>query len=222
MRNHPPSSTRLALRRKETPCPRPPPNGCRSPCPTRWPRPATTSPAACWPPPAPTPPRWRRPSPPRKGWSPTTCRRRPSRSIRPPRRSGTACPGCRAGRARPPTGSQVNSLVGSGFDAMGWVPEGQRAGFMSYSTIVQGRRLRHHRRGGHRHLRGHQRRPRLRGHPGLHGHAPAHQDHAEGGDGAARRQRHAAARGATGAGHRRRLERAPRCRPRPTPSWSWR
>ncbi len=29
---------------------------------------------------------------------------------------------------------QVNSLVGSGFDAMGWVPEGQRAGFMSYST----------------------------------------------------------------------------------------
>ena len=29
---------------------------------------------------------------------------------------------------------QVNSLQGSGFDAMGWVPEGQRAGFMSYST----------------------------------------------------------------------------------------
>ncbi len=29
---------------------------------------------------------------------------------------------------------QVNSLIGSGFDAMGWVPEGQRAGFMSYST----------------------------------------------------------------------------------------
>ncbi len=28
----------------------------------------------------------------------------------------------------------VNSLVGSGFDAMGWVPEGQRAGQMSYST----------------------------------------------------------------------------------------
>jgi hypothetical protein len=29
---------------------------------------------------------------------------------------------------------QVNSLVGSGFDAMGWVPEGQRAGQMSYNT----------------------------------------------------------------------------------------
>ena len=29
---------------------------------------------------------------------------------------------------------QVSSLLGSGFDAMGWVPEGQRAGFMSYST----------------------------------------------------------------------------------------
>jgi hypothetical protein len=29
---------------------------------------------------------------------------------------------------------QVNSLIGSGFDAMGWVPEGQRAGQMSYST----------------------------------------------------------------------------------------
>ena len=29
---------------------------------------------------------------------------------------------------------QVSSLVGSGFDAMGWVPEGQRAGFMSYTT----------------------------------------------------------------------------------------
>lgn len=29
---------------------------------------------------------------------------------------------------------QVDSLTGSGFDAIGWVPEGQRAGFMSYST----------------------------------------------------------------------------------------
>ena len=28
----------------------------------------------------------------------------------------------------------VTSLIGSGFDAMGWVPEGQRAGQMSYST----------------------------------------------------------------------------------------
>lgn len=29
---------------------------------------------------------------------------------------------------------QVNAIVGSGFDAMGWVPEGQRSGQMSYST----------------------------------------------------------------------------------------
>lgn len=29
---------------------------------------------------------------------------------------------------------QVNSITGSGFDASGWVPEGQRAGKMSYST----------------------------------------------------------------------------------------
>ena len=29
---------------------------------------------------------------------------------------------------------QVNAIIGSGFDAMGWVPEGQRSGPMSYST----------------------------------------------------------------------------------------
>jgi hypothetical protein len=29
---------------------------------------------------------------------------------------------------------QVSSIVGSGFDAMGWVPEGQRSGQMSYAT----------------------------------------------------------------------------------------
>ena len=29
---------------------------------------------------------------------------------------------------------QVTALVGSGFDAMGWVPEGQRSGQMSYTT----------------------------------------------------------------------------------------
>ncbi len=32
------------------------------------------------------------------------------------------------------TWRQVNSIIGSGFDAMGWVPEGQRSGQMSYST----------------------------------------------------------------------------------------
>src|SRR6202046_4485248 len=29
---------------------------------------------------------------------------------------------------------QVTGLVGSGFDAMGWVPEGGRSGTMSYQT----------------------------------------------------------------------------------------
>jgi hypothetical protein len=29
---------------------------------------------------------------------------------------------------------QVSQLIGSGFDAMGWVPEGQRSGQMSYTT----------------------------------------------------------------------------------------
>jgi hypothetical protein len=29
---------------------------------------------------------------------------------------------------------QVNSITGSGFDSMGWIPEGQRSGTMSYST----------------------------------------------------------------------------------------
>src|SRR5215510_2638394 len=29
---------------------------------------------------------------------------------------------------------QVNAIVGSGFDAIGWVPEGQRSGQMSYTT----------------------------------------------------------------------------------------
>lgn len=29
---------------------------------------------------------------------------------------------------------QVNAIIGSGYDAMGWIPEGQRSGQMSYST----------------------------------------------------------------------------------------
>ncbi|HEY3616590.1 MAG TPA: hypothetical protein VGK96_07230 [Candidatus Sulfotelmatobacter sp.] len=28
----------------------------------------------------------------------------------------------------------MNAIIGSGFDSMGWVPEGQRSGQMSYST----------------------------------------------------------------------------------------
>ena len=33
-----------------------------------------------------------------------------------------------------PNWRQVNNIIGSGFDSMGWLPEGQRAGQMSYST----------------------------------------------------------------------------------------
>ncbi len=32
---------------------------------------------------------------------------------------------------------QVNAIIGSGWDAMGWVPEGQRSGRMSYSTATR-------------------------------------------------------------------------------------
>src|SRR5437660_8458146 len=32
---------------------------------------------------------------------------------------------------------QVNAIIGSGFDAMGWVPEGQRSGQMTYSTSTK-------------------------------------------------------------------------------------
>jgi len=32
---------------------------------------------------------------------------------------------------------QINAIIGSGFDAMGWVPEGQRSGQMSYSTSTK-------------------------------------------------------------------------------------
>src|SRR3954465_4580358 len=29
----------------------------------------------------------------------------------------------------------INSILGSGYDAMAWVPEGQRSGTMSYSSV---------------------------------------------------------------------------------------
>jgi hypothetical protein len=38
------------------------------------------------------------------------------------------------GRGTASNWRQVTALVGSGFDAMGWVPEGQRSGQMSYTT----------------------------------------------------------------------------------------
>ncbi len=45
-------------------------------------------------------------------------------------------------RVMGPTGSathwvQINAIIGSGFDAMGWVPEGQRAAQMSYNTSAR-------------------------------------------------------------------------------------
>src|SRR4029077_3945906 len=38
------------------------------------------------------------------------------------------------GTGTAPNWCQVTALTGSGFDAMGWVPEGQRSGQMSYTT----------------------------------------------------------------------------------------
>jgi len=45
-------------------------------------------------------------------------------------------------RVMGPTGTathwvQINAIIGSGFDAMGWVPEGQRAAQMSYNTSAK-------------------------------------------------------------------------------------
>jgi hypothetical protein len=45
-------------------------------------------------------------------------------------------------RVAGPTGTathwvQINAIIGSGFDAMGWVPEGQRAAQMSYNTSAK-------------------------------------------------------------------------------------
>lgn len=45
-----------------------------------------------------------------------------------------ALPRIGGGRGTASNWRQVTALVGSGFDAMGWVPEGQRSGQMSYTT----------------------------------------------------------------------------------------
>ena len=87
---------------------------------------------------------------------------------------------------------QVNAIIGSGFDAMGWVPEGQRSGQMSLFDLEQVGHLRHHRRGRRRDLRSDHRRPRVRRHPGADDLSPAAKDDAERGDGDPRRQRLAA------------------------------
>ncbi len=117
---------------------------------------------------------------------------------------------------------QVSAIIGSGFDAMGWVPEGQRSGQMSYSTasksatfvtigeedaatfeaISAGREFRRH--------------------PVADDLSPAAKDDAEGGNGDPRRQCLAAA-GHAGhpdpVGVRRRSDAAGR---RPITSRSWR
>ena len=107
----------------------------------------------------------------------------------------------------------ISSITGSGFDAMGWVPEGQRSASMSYAANP-GRALCDARRGRHGDLRSRGRRAGLRGHQLDRDAAPAAEDDAQGGDRAARRQRLARA------GHARRRRRsqrlghaARRCRP---------
>ena len=47
------------------------------------------------------------------------------------------CRASAAAPARPPTGARSTRIIGSGFDAMGWVPEGQRSGQMSYATATK-------------------------------------------------------------------------------------
>ena len=84
--------------------------------PTPSPPPATTSPAASSPPPAPTPPPWRRPSPPPRVWSPTTCRRRPSRSYPAATPIRNRLPRVQGGTGTATNWRQVSSLIGSGFE----------------------------------------------------------------------------------------------------------
>ena len=114
----------------------------------------------------------------------------------------------------------ITSITGSGYDAMGWVPEGQRTASMSYAAQLAGRALSDARRGRHGDLRSGSRRAGLRGHQLDRDAAPAAEDHAQGGDRAARRQHLA------GAGHARRAdahaprEPARRCPPPPIRSSS--
>ena len=88
----------------------------------------------------------------------------------------------------------IIAVTGSGFDAMGWVPEGQRSASMSYSGRPQCRALCDARRGRHGDLRSGSRGAGLRRRQ-RHRH-PAHpaEDDAQGRDGAPRRQHLARAR----------------------------
>ena len=89
---------------------------------------------------------------------------------------------------------QVSSLIGSGYDAIGWVAEGQRAGQMSYTTATKSAAYVTMGEEDQVTFEAINAADRLRGHPGHHGHPPAAEDDAEGGDGDPRRQHLAGAR----------------------------
>ena len=78
---------------------------------------------------------------------------------------------------------QVNAIIGSGYDNTAWIPEGQRAGQMSYNTSNKLRILRYARRGRCGHLRGDLCGPGLRRRARPHDDAPAAKDFPQGRDG---------------------------------------
>ena len=115
---------------------------------------------------------------------------------------------------------QVNAIIGSGFDAMGWVPEGQRSGQMSYSTSNKSATFVTIGEEDAATFEAISRRPRVRRHPGADDLPPVAEDDAEGGDGDPRRQRLADPRHAGHARPCRLRAPAPRCRPEPITSRS--
>ena len=114
----------------------------------------------------------------------------------------------------------ISSVTGSGYDAMGWIPEGQRSASMSYAADADGRALRDARRGRHGDLRSRGRRAGLRRHQLDRDAAPAAEDHAQGRERAAGRQHLRRARHALDAESSPPQARAPRCRPPPIRSSS--
>ena len=87
----------------------------------------------------------------------------------------------------------ISSVTGSGYDAMGWVPEGQRSASMSYRPRPTRAPVPHARRRRHSDLRSGSRGAGLRRRQRHRDLAPSAEDDAQGGDGAARRQRLACA-----------------------------